>query len=647
MLGPEETRRMNSRFVVLVVIFSKLLQYVSSDGSKKGSEVEFQYPRLPSFQHHLCLVNKPLLSGGDFNVSKYLLAPRIRKHKHLLLGVSSSKCLACCHQEEVLEQIGKVNSQQTDQQSVIPVGRIDCAEHHEWFPECETHPLPLLVYVSDKPERIVLRWSWPPEWVSEQVLNLKIPVRKLNTAKEVAAFLKNPGSQPRSLAILAVLPESHALYPEYWKLAIHNYWRLDTKFAIITDQALAETVKTSRPHLFHTDATLTISSVSPANNIFDTPKMSLFKKGRLDEWLNNTYLSRPIEEYTSWTARLVSTEAPLLLVFVNPDNNTQTELVRQLDVLAQKHLHKINFMSVDATSGARKLMDSFALSNCQLPCVSLRSGTLLGNKIFPLEASPVTDPNWVTELVRRFYKRELLDYSDYVHQNRRAVERIRRTLLNETEFAGSLAQILPTPPSSHSNSNRSSGSARLVVLVNTSSVTQCLSTHTGELLSRDTHSCQSPCSSILSVCPRVRGLWLFNWLNRLFTRYVEVTRHDLKIYVLDVLDVEREGMGGKGVREGVYLFGKAANGDSHREGWPGHGFGVVEEVPLEKFGREQLVEVAVAALVEIGYAERVEKDAVVDKCDRDFLPYGLGELLEKSGRDKSKKIQEVLLEGDL
>src|SRR3990167_3124874 len=302
-----------------------------------------------------CDPEYPFLSAGDFNLTKDNFQPMMKKHEFVLVSISSSQdCEYCCPYEKTIHQIRERNFQNKTSlfwEYKIKVARVDLAKEG-WF--STLHPnfrvLPSwVVYVRGEPFYIqnyhiisrllngVARVVEPYEFI-KSLAGFERFMEHMKTDITGRHIVRN-----KVVALFSEPDDYEEEVDNFKRTALKSYWREETMFALITSKEVVNEIYRKYgpkylPNQYDKNSIFFLKLRNRFAKKEDLKLVDFSKIGDLPAWLAKSSIS-PLEEMTSLNQFAFSTKAPMLVAFVDPRKEIQTQkFLDQLEHLGTKYL---------------------------------------------------------------------------------------------------------------------------------------------------------------------------------------------------------------------------------------------------------------------------------------------------------------------
>lgn len=282
----------------------------------------------------------------------------------MLIQVTSSDCETCCQYEKVIDKL--INEQLRNETSLlsekkIKVARINAADNH-WFLEGhkEIQSVPNWVFYVDGNPYFIKN-----NHIYGRLLNsIKKITEPIETISSLASFERFMEFSKYDVSgrllvrnkIVGLFSEPDD-YEEYIndlkRTALQTYFKEDTLYAVCSKPIIVKEIYAKYGSKYFTNPydKNTILYLKPKNRFAKKDELRIMDfSGRdtnLNNWLSKGSIS-PLEEMTSLNQMSFSTNAPLVVAFINPRKETESQtFLDGLMQLGTKYLNKANFVWVD------------------------------------------------------------------------------------------------------------------------------------------------------------------------------------------------------------------------------------------------------------------------------------------------------------
>jgi len=184
----------------------------------------------------------PIMSAGDFNLTKKNFTSTVSRHKFILVGFSSYSCLKCIQVEPEYIKITEALKELK-----IPFARANVDKLKSLSIQHGAVEMPALVlFKKHKPLLYKGAHSLDPvmRYVQKQV---DPPARELSSVKETLAFLDSRSDRSNSISTVMVVGffSDHEVveeddFEEYMEVAANNQGNGDVYFGVVTDPDVAD-----------------------------------------------------------------------------------------------------------------------------------------------------------------------------------------------------------------------------------------------------------------------------------------------------------------------------------------------------------------------------------------------------------------------
>jgi Thioredoxin-like domain len=311
-----------------------------------------------------CDPEHPFMAAGDFNLTQANFEQMLKKHQFVLISATSSKdCEFCCTYEKTISQIRErnfLNESSLFFEYKIKVGRIDMAKE-TWF--SNLHPnfrvLPSwIIYVRGEPFYIqnyhiiprllngVARVVEPYEFI-QSIAGFERFMNHTRTDITGRHIVRN-----KIVGLFSEPDDYEEEIDNFKRTSLQSYWREDSLFALVTSKQVVNEIYRKYgprylPNQYDKNSVFFLKLKNRFANKEELKLVDFSKIGDLPSWLAKSSVS-PMEEMSSLNQFAFSTKAPMLVAFVDPVKEIQTQaFLDQLEYLGTKYLNRVNFVWVD------------------------------------------------------------------------------------------------------------------------------------------------------------------------------------------------------------------------------------------------------------------------------------------------------------